>query len=127
VPAPSRETLRDLFRTARAVLNPGVEDFGMTMVEAQACGAPVIARRAGGAVEIVSNGETGILYEDASPQGLSEVLQAFQPTAFRPEEARENGLRFDSGRFDTGIRRVMADVLGETEESLSSPAGGGRG
>jgi glycosyltransferase involved in cell wall biosynthesis len=89
VPAPSRETLRDLFRTARAVLNPGVEDFGMTMVEAQACGAPVIARRAGGAVEIVSNGETGILYEDASPQGLSEVLQAFQPDAFRPEQARD--------------------------------------
>jgi glycosyltransferase involved in cell wall biosynthesis len=127
VPAPSREALRELFRSASALLNPGVEDFGMTMVEAQACGAPVIALGAGGAMEIVSNGETGILYQDASPHGLSDVLQAFRPSAFRPEGARESAMRFDSARFDAGIRRVMAEVLGESEESLFSAEGGRRG
>ena len=124
LPGPRRETLRELFRGASAVLNPGVEDFGMTMVEAQACGTPVIALGAGGALEIVSNGKTGILYGDASPQGLSDVLQGFRPGAFRPEDARANALRFDSARFDAGMRRVMAEVLGEREESPSSATGG---
>ena len=127
VPTPSRETLRELFRGASAVLNPGVEDFGMTMVEAQACGAPVIALGAGGAVEIVSNGKTGILYEDASSNGLSEVLRAFSPRTFRSEDARDNAMRFDSARFDAGIRRVMAEVLGKTAEPLPSVTGGGHG
>jgi glycosyltransferase involved in cell wall biosynthesis len=58
----SDEELRDLYRRCRAVLMPGVEDFGIVPVEAQACGAPVVALADGGATSSVIHGRTGILY-----------------------------------------------------------------
>jgi glycosyltransferase involved in cell wall biosynthesis len=108
---PSREVLRDLYRRSRALVNPGVEDFGMTMAEAQACGTPVIARAVGGAREIVVNNRTGILYEDASPQAVSTILREFEPQAFDPLEARSNAERFAPDRFDEGVLRVVESVL----------------
>lgn len=107
---PSRDVLRDLYRRARAVLNPGVEDFGMTMAEAQACGTPVIARAAGGAMDIVADGGTGVLYEDASPAGLSAVLREFDPGAFPTDDTRSSAERFAPERFDDGVLRVIANV-----------------
>ena len=55
----SDDEIRDLYGRAAAVLLPGVEDFGMVPVEAQACGAPVVALRAGGACETIVDGVTG--------------------------------------------------------------------
>lgn len=109
---PSREALRDLFRRSQALLNPGVEDFGMTMAEAQACGTPVVARAAGGAREIVVHDRTGVLYKEASPQTLGAILREFETQAFDPEEARFNAERFAPGRFDEGVLRVVEAALG---------------
>ena len=55
----SDEEIRELYRTAEATLLPGVEDFGMVPVEAQACGCPVVALAEGGAAETVVDGENG--------------------------------------------------------------------
>lgn len=112
--SPPREVLRELYRRCRAFLNPGVEDFGMTMAEAQACGAPVIALGRGGARDIVIDGRTGRLYEEDSPEGLAEVLRGFQARAFDVDEIRVNAERFAPSRFDEGIRQVI-------EEALRSP------
>jgi glycosyltransferase involved in cell wall biosynthesis len=117
VESPSRERLRDLYRRCRALLNPGVEDFGMTMAEAQACGTPVIAAGEGGAREIVVDGRTGILYEDASPGGLSAVLEAFDSKAIDGEESRKAAERFAPARFDEGIRRAVAAALRDSRRS----------
>jgi glycosyltransferase involved in cell wall biosynthesis len=108
---PSREALRDLYRRSRALLNPGVEDFGMTMAEAQACGTSVIAQAAGGAQEIVVGNRTGVLYEEASPQALSTILREFEPQAFDPDDARSNAERFAPARFDEGVLRVVESAL----------------
>lgn len=105
VVAPDRAALRELYRSCRGFLNPGIEDFGMTMAEAQACGAPVIAAASGGAEDIVIPGRTGILYPESS--ALSEVLESFTPGDFRTDDARANAQRFAPERFDEGIVAVI--------------------
>lgn len=111
VVAPGRPALRDLFRRCRALVNPGVEDFGMTMAEAQSCGAPVIALARGGAAEIVRHGRTGILYEDPSAETLAATMRAFDARSVDPDEARTSAERFSVARFDEGIRRVVDAVV----------------
>jgi glycosyltransferase involved in cell wall biosynthesis len=114
---PDRETLRDLYRRARAVVNPGVEDFGMTMAEAQACGTPVIALNAGGAREMVGP-TTGLLYDDPSPRGLADAIRGFDAAAFDAGAARAAAQRFTVERFDDEIRAVVGAVLERPRASV---------
>ena len=89
----SDEEIRDLYGAAAAVLLPGVEDFGMVPIEAQACGAPVVALGSGGACETVIDGRTGILVRADSVEGFAEGL------------ARVRGLRWDRGGIRTNAER----------------------
>ncbi|MFN2544504.1 MAG: glycosyltransferase [Actinomycetota bacterium] len=111
VEAPSREELRDLYRRARALVVPGVEDFGMTMVEAQACGTPVVAFGRGGASEAVVPGRTGELVKDTGPAALAGVLGRFDPERYDRDAIRAHATRFGPETFDEGVRRVMERVL----------------
>jgi glycosyltransferase involved in cell wall biosynthesis len=70
-----KETLRALYRNARAVIQPGVEDFGMTAAEALACGTPVIAYGEGGVVEIVRDGVHGIFTKNSSQRRLRRQFE----------------------------------------------------
>lgn len=109
---PSDEELRDLYRRAKALVFPGVEDFGIVLVEAQACGTPVISYAAGGAIEVVRNGQTGVLYTDSSVEGLAEVIQQFDSKAFDTRSMRRQAEKFGASQFDEAIR---ASVLAFTE------------
>ena len=104
----SDERLRALYAGARALLFPGVEDFGIVPVEAQAAGTPVIAFGAGGALETVKDGETGLFFREQSADGLCGALEAFEARTWRPEACRANAARFAPEAF----RRGMASVLG---------------
>lgn len=104
---PSNEVLRDLYRRARALVFPGVEDFGMVLVEAQACGTPVIAYRHGGALEAVLEGETGSLYADGSVDGLAAALRSFDPARYDPIVLRRHAECFGADRFDEAIRTTV--------------------
>ncbi|HEU4481050.1 MAG TPA: glycosyltransferase, partial [Actinomycetota bacterium] len=90
---PERDRLRDLYRAARALVVPGVEDFGMTLVESQACGTPVIARAEGGALEAVRGGRTGTLYHGASADDLADAMEAFDETGFDQANLVEHAAR----------------------------------
>jgi glycosyltransferase involved in cell wall biosynthesis len=68
----------ELLATCRALLFPGVEDFGIVPVEAQAAGMPVIAFGEGGARDSVVDGETGVLYDDPSAAGLAGAIERFE-------------------------------------------------
>lgn len=103
---PSDEDLRDLYRRARALVFAGVEDFGMVLVEAQACGTPVIAYAAGGALEAVRP-DTGLLYNDPSLDGLAQAIGTFDPAAYDPAAIRRHAERFGADRFDAVIRRIV--------------------
>jgi glycosyltransferase involved in cell wall biosynthesis len=76
--------LRDLYRGARCLLQPGVEDFGIAPVEALACGTPVVALGEGGVVDVVEDGVHGVLCSAAG-----------DPTALAHAVERCAGLRFD--------------------------------
>lgn len=111
VVAPTKEELRRLFRRARALVAAGVEDFGMTFVEAQACGAPVIALDAGGAKEAVQDGISGRLFPSATPENLADQLRSFDPTLFSGEAARAHALKFDSREFQRRLQDLFRVVL----------------
>ena len=108
------ETLVDLYRRCAAVVFPGEEDFGIVPLEAQACGTPVIARRAGGACESVIDGVTGVLYEPADDEvgSLARVLSDFEPGRFSPAATRARSERFSPQAFretvDAIARRLLA-------------------
>jgi glycosyltransferase involved in cell wall biosynthesis len=105
------EGLRDLYRRCRALLMPGIEDFGIIPVEAMACGAPVIAIDAGGARDSVIPGLSGELV----PVGGDEVdnwaraLSRFDPAGYDPVAIRRHAETFSRSRF----RAQMADVVAQ--------------
>jgi glycosyltransferase involved in cell wall biosynthesis len=81
----SDESIRDHYRRCRALLFPGEEDFGIVPVEAMACGCPVIAYRAGGAMETVRDGDdgrpheaTGVLYSPQTAEGLRKAIERLE-------------------------------------------------
>jgi glycosyltransferase involved in cell wall biosynthesis len=107
----SDETVRHHYQHARAFLFPGEEDFGLTPVEAQACGTPVIAYRAGGATETVIDQQTGLFFNEQSVAGLRQVLDQFEARApFDPAILRANALRFTWSRFRSGILQAVGTL-----------------
>ena len=106
--------LVELYRTSRAVITPSIEEFGIVMAEAQACGVPVIAPRAGGATEIVRHGVTGLLLERMDPRSLASAVRASRGFQIESELCRRAALRFDTRRFVAAIEQVL------TEERLKS-------
>jgi glycosyltransferase involved in cell wall biosynthesis len=72
------EEVRELYAGARALIFPGIEDFGIIPVEAQASGCPVIAFRAGGALETVKENVTGLFFDEQTPASLIKALELFE-------------------------------------------------
>jgi glycosyltransferase involved in cell wall biosynthesis len=96
-----------LMGSARALLFPGEEDFGIVPVEAQAAGLPVIAYRVGGASETVLDGETGVLFDEQSALGLAGAIERFEGLELDERAVRANAERFERERF----RAEMAGVI----------------
>jgi len=111
--AVSDATLVDLYQRCRAFLMPGEEDFGITTVEAQACGAPVIALGAGGALDTVVDGVTGSLYDAGSdPVGaLVEQLRTFDPTAYDGAQIRRHAEQFAPEHFRRDLVATVERIL----------------
>ena len=103
--------LRDLYRRARALIYPQVEDFGITAVEAQACGCPVVALEAGGALDSVTD-ETGVFFSEPGIDGLCEGLRVLDSKRIDPAACRRNAERFSADVFDREIKRHVAELLG---------------
>lgn len=116
----SDEEIAGLYARCRAFLFPGFEDFGITPVEAQAAGRPVIAYGRGGATETVADGVTGVLFEEQSVVALSEAMLRFERMVFDPAMCRRNAQRFDSQEFRRGIQRMVERQTGAPEGSLAA-------
>jgi glycosyltransferase involved in cell wall biosynthesis len=103
--------LRELYRSCRALLHPGVEDFGITAVEVQACGAPVIAQRAGGAIDTVAEGLSGVLYDLAAQEApvtsLMGAIEAFCPQQFDTDLIVKHAAQFSRESFSARIKSVV--------------------
>jgi glycosyltransferase involved in cell wall biosynthesis len=113
----SDEIIRDYYRRCRALLFPGEEDFGIVPLEAQACGAPVIAYAAGGATETVvpagPNGAgTGILFHTQSVDQLADCILNFESgrNKLNATLARSNAEQFRTSRFTAQMQRFAESV-----------------
>jgi glycosyltransferase involved in cell wall biosynthesis len=100
----SDEEVIHYYRHCRAFLFPGDEDFGITPLEAQAAGRPVIAYGAGGALASVVDGVTGLFFREQTVESLVEVLATFNERNFDSDAIRNHALEFDTPRFQ---RRIM--------------------
>ena len=106
------QTLRDLYRRAKALVFPQVEDFGLIPVEAQATGCPVIAFAGGGALETVTP-QTGIFFSQHTVEALVEAVAALDEARIDPVQCRRNAERFNEQAFDEAISRAVKTVLGQ--------------
>lgn len=93
----------------RALILPGIEDFGMTAVEAQAAGRPVIAARGGGALESVIAGETGWHFSPTDESELVDLLQ--QDHTWDTNRIQAHAAGFGRDVFMTKIRATMESII----------------
>jgi len=100
-----------LFADCLAYINPQEEDFGITAVEAMASGRPVIAYRAGGAIEIIREGETGEFFEEQIWEELADKIIRFQPEKYDPQSIRQQAERFGAERFKENITSFINGLL----------------
>lgn len=102
----SDEEVRSYYLRAKAFLFPGEEDFGITPVEAQSAGTPVLAFGRGGACETVEDGRTGLLFHAQTVDSLAACIEKFEAegVACTKEEIRAHSLRFSEERFEEELR-----------------------
>ena len=119
-----------LIGRARAFVHAAEEDFGLVMAEAQTAGCPVIGYARGAAREIMIEGETGLLFQEQSVEGITEAVRRFEDQAarFKRDRAVENARRFGKQRFQQqfasmverewqafAARRAVPEAAGPTE------------
>lgn len=109
----SDDEVRKAYQECTALIFPQEEDFGITAVEAQSCGKPVIAYGAGGAIETVVDGKTGVFFTPQTKEALSSAVKKFQTVTFPPEEIRRHALNFSNERFK---RETENYIRGKYEE-----------
>jgi glycosyltransferase involved in cell wall biosynthesis len=104
--------LRDHYRRCRALIFPGIEDFGITPLEAQASGRPVLAYRAGGVLETIQENTTGLFFNEQTAESLIEAVERFETLkhGFNPAACRRNADRFGADRFRANFRAYLANL-----------------
>jgi glycosyltransferase involved in cell wall biosynthesis len=106
----SDERAAQLFEGCRALVVTATEEFGIAAVEAQAAGRPVIAFEEGGALETVIEGTTGTLFRPCRPEALAEAVRRFDADAVSPQACIDNARRFDTRRFQEGLRAIVEEA-----------------
>lgn len=107
----SDEDLPAMLAKAKAYLMPGMEDFGIAPVEANASGRPVIAYAGGGALDTQIDGITGVLFHEITVESLMEAMLKADEINFRPEQIRAFAQNFDTDRFKEGIQATINKTL----------------
>jgi len=103
----SNEALREAYAHAKALLFPGVEDFGIVPLEAQATGTPVIAYGVGGALETVSDGLTGLFFDEQTVEALCGAIEAFESRTWSGDACRAQAARFAPDVFRREFARAV--------------------
>ncbi|WP_420850202.1 glycosyltransferase family 4 protein [Ramlibacter algicola] len=123
------DRLREHMQRARAFVFAAEEDFGITLVEAQACGTPVIAFGRGGARETVrtlggSGTPTGVLFDAQTPASVVAAVGRFEAAGHQIQalHCRANAERFSVGAFRSAFRRVVDEALARHEQPVRAAA-----
>ena len=105
----SDEELRVAYANAKALLFPGVEDFGIVPVEAQAAGTPVVAFGEGGVLETVLPGKTGIFFTRPTIDSLCRAIEEFEGSAWNSADCKAQALRFAPSSFIAGMPAILGN------------------
>jgi glycosyltransferase involved in cell wall biosynthesis len=105
------EQIRDLYRRCRALVMPGIEDFGMVPVEAQACGRPVVALGEGGALDSVVDGVTGILVRESTVEAFAAAFRDVATRTFDTAAIRRHAEAFGKDRFQREFQQVVEESV----------------
>lgn len=103
--------LAQLYAGCDALLQCGVEDFGLTPIEANAHGRPALVYGEGGALDTMIPGVTGAFFTEQSPDAVTDALVSFDPTAYDPQVLRAHAEQFDEAHFAGRIHQVIAQAL----------------
>lgn len=107
----SDDALIEYYKNCRALIFPGIEDFGIAMVEVQKAGRPVIAYGKGGAREIIISGRTGIFFEKHTVSSLCSILLKFKDNRYNVKDCRNNASRFSERIFKKSILAFVSDKI----------------
>jgi glycosyltransferase involved in cell wall biosynthesis len=105
------EELGPLLAGCRAFIFPGLEDFGITPVEAMAAGRPVIAYAGGGALDSVIEGVTGSFFRERTPESLADAVRCFDASAYDPGVIQAHARQFDVHVFKAKMQAFFREVL----------------
>lgn len=105
----SDDNVTAALNNAKGYIFPAEEDFGIVSVEALAAGAPVIAYNKGGSLDIVQDGESGVLFDRQTVDSVINAIKKAEKINFLPGTLRRKAKRFDKSLFITKIRKVVTD------------------
>ena len=115
--------LKDHYERCKAFVFPGIEDFGITAVEAQAAGAPVIAVRSGGSLDTVLENQTGVFFDEQNVDSLIDAINRFEQNAdqYSAEACRTNAMKFTNEVFRTRFAEFISQVTSQNDQDTYSP------
>lgn len=105
------EEIAQEFAAAEAFIFPGLDDFGITPVEAMAAGTPVIAFRGGGALDYVVPGKTGEFFTEQTVDSLSQALQSFEPKKYRSATIKKHASKFSQYAFRDNLSLYIEKTI----------------
>lgn len=105
------DEVTEMYKNCRAFVIASNEDFGITPVEAMACGKPVIALGQGGFLESVVDGQTGVFFAEQTSESLIDALRRFDKMSFNPEIIRARAEKFSTEAFKENMSEVVKDAL----------------
>jgi len=103
--------IRDYYRDCRALLFPGFEDFGMTPVESQACGRPVVAYGRGGVLDSVIPGKTGVFFKRQTTDSLMDGIKQLEEHDWSSKDIRSHAQNFSRDSFLTKLKGFIIESL----------------
>ena len=110
--------LAKLYRNAQAFIHPQEEDFGISPVEAMACGCPVIAYRKGGATETVIEGQSGLFFDEQKKEVIKDTIKNFKRSNFDEKIVRAQAEKFSTAKFKENIKNFIDEQYSKFKNNI---------
>ena len=110
----TKKQVSSFYQKAKALIFPGLEDFGIVPVEAQLNFTPVIAFAKGGVLDTVVNGKTGILFSEQTVNSINNAIDLSEKNNWQKSDFQKNILKFSEENFTNNIKREVDTLLKET-------------